>query len=52
MGQVRGIFNDGSRGERPVMRKTDGLFGPASVTWRVHGDVTSMMVGGIASLLM
>lgn len=29
-----------------------GLFGPGSITWRVHGDFTSMMIGGIASLLM
>lgn len=51
-GEVVGIFNDRSRGERPVRRQTDGLFGPASVAWRVHGDVTSMMVGGIAGLLL
>lgn len=29
-----------------------GLFGPGSVTWRVHADFTAMMTGGIASLLM
>ncbi|KQT53659.1 histidine kinase [Aureimonas sp. Leaf454] len=29
-----------------------GLFGPRSATWRVHGDFNSMMIGGIASLLM
>lgn len=29
-----------------------GLFGPDSVCWRVHGDFTSMMVGGIAALLL
>jgi uncharacterized protein (DUF2236 family) len=29
-----------------------GLFGPGSVTWRVHGDFTAMMAGGIASLLI
>jgi uncharacterized protein (DUF2236 family) len=29
-----------------------GLFGPQSVTWRVHGDFSAMMVGGIASLLL
>jgi len=49
---VVAVFNDKSRGERPVTRRTDGLFGPASVTWRVHGDVTAMMVGGVASLLL
>lgn len=29
-----------------------GLFGPDSVAWRVNGDFTSMMVGGIAALLL
>lgn len=50
--QVVSIFNDRKQGETPVVRRSDGLFGPKSVTWRVHGDVTSMMVGGIASLLL
>ena len=30
----------------------DGLFGPGSATWAVHGDFTAMMAGGIASLLI
>ena len=46
------IFNDRSRGERPVARQADGLFGPRAVAWRVHGDVASMMVGGVASLML
>ena len=50
--QVVAMFNDRSRGERPVKRRSDGLFGPSAVAWRVHGDVTSMMVGGIAGLLL
>ena len=50
--EVAAVFNDRSRGERPVTRRADGLFGPASVAWRVHGDITSMMVGGIAGLLL
>ncbi|HKT84704.1 MAG TPA: oxygenase MpaB family protein [Novosphingobium sp.] len=50
--RVRGFFNDRSRGERPVERRDDGLFGPGSVAWKVHGDVTTMMVGGVAALLM
>lgn len=29
----------------------DGLFGPASATWKVHGDA-SMLVGGIRALLL
>jgi uncharacterized protein (DUF2236 family) len=50
--QTAAMFNDRSRGERPVTRQANGLFGPRSVAWRVHGDVTSMMVGGVASLLL
>jgi uncharacterized protein (DUF2236 family) len=50
--QVRSTFNDRSRGERPVSRSKDALFRPDSVIWRVHGDVTSMMAGGIAALLL
>jgi uncharacterized protein (DUF2236 family) len=49
---VVALFNDRSRGESPVKRRGDGLFGPASVAWRVHGDVASMMVGGVAGLLL
>ena len=29
-----------------------GLFGPDSMPWEVHSDFTSMLVGGIASLLL
>ena len=50
--EVVALFNDKSRGERPVVRQMDGLFGPRSVAWRVHGDVTSMMVGGVSGLLL
>ena len=49
--QVRNTFNDRAKGERPVPVSDDALFPPGSVIRRVHGDVTSMMVGGIAALL-
>ena len=49
--QIRDRFNDRAKGETPVPRSNDALFRPDSVVWRVHGDVTSMMVGGIAALL-
>ena len=51
-GRVVALFNDRARGEAPVVRRMDGIFGPKAVAWRVHGDVTSMMVGGISSLLL
>lgn len=50
--EVVGIFNDRGKGQRPVKRQPDGLFGPESTVWRVHGDVTSMMVGGVSGLLL
>jgi len=50
--RVRAAFNDADKGERPVERRADGLFGPRSAVWQVHGDVTTMMVGGITALLL
>lgn len=29
-----------------------GLFGPHSVSWQVHGDFPSMLIGGISALLL
>ncbi|QRY79577.1 DUF2236 domain-containing protein [Pseudomonas sp. PDNC002] len=29
-----------------------GLFGPDSVCWKVHGDFSSMLIGGISALLL
>src|SRR4051794_40626660 len=49
--QVRKTFIERSKGERPVPASNQALFPPGSVIRRVHGDVTSMMVGGIAALL-
>jgi len=49
--QVRATFNDQAKGEKPVPASPDALFPPGSVIRRVHGDVTAMMVGGIAALL-
>jgi uncharacterized protein (DUF2236 family) len=51
-GRVVRLFNDPDKGERPVARRPDGLFGPDSVAWRVHGDVTGMLVGGVSGLLL
>jgi uncharacterized protein (DUF2236 family) len=49
--QVRSTFNDRSKGEKPIPASDDALFPRGSVIRRVHGDVTSMMVGGVAALL-
>ncbi len=51
-GRVVRMFNDPEKGERPVARRPDGLFGPNSMAWRVHGDVTGMLVGGVSGLLL
>jgi uncharacterized protein (DUF2236 family) len=50
--EIVSVFNDTARGERPVKRRPDGLFGPNSVAWQVHGDVATMMIGGVAGLLL
>src|SRR3954469_25209312 len=49
--QVRRTFNDQSKGEKPVPPSDEALFVRGSVIRRVHGDVTSMMIGGLAALL-
>lgn len=52
VGGIRKVFNDAGRGETPVVRSDAALYPRDSVIWRVHGDVTSMMVGGVAALLL
>jgi uncharacterized protein (DUF2236 family) len=37
--------------DRPAMPRDDGLFGPGSVTWRVHAS-PAMLIGGIRALLI
>jgi len=49
--EVHSLFHS-SADEPRVMRSPDALIAPDSVAWRVHGDVTTMMVGGIAALLL
>ncbi len=49
--RVRGLVGSGEMNlQRPP--GDAGLFGPGSATWAVHGDFTSMMIGGIGSLLV
>jgi uncharacterized protein (DUF2236 family) len=50
--KVTGLFNDSARGERPVVRSANALFAADSTIWRVHGDVTTMMIGGVSALLL
>ncbi|MFM9978415.1 MAG: oxygenase MpaB family protein [Sphingomonadaceae bacterium] len=52
VGEVRALFNDSARNETPVQRAVDPFIPAGSVAWRVHGDVTTMMVGGVAALLL
>lgn len=49
--EVHSLFHS-SADEPRVLRSPDALIAPESVAWRVHGDVTTMMVGGIAALLL
>lgn len=50
--QVRKLV--GGTGDDSVERNRQdtGLFGPDSACWKVHGDFTSMMVGGVAALYL
>ena len=50
-GRVRDLVGSGELDlRRPPGDR--GLFGPGSATWAVHGDFTSMMAGGVCSLLV
>ncbi|WP_340586768.1 oxygenase MpaB family protein [Erythrobacter alti] len=50
--RVRGVFNDVSSGETPVPPSDDALFAKDTPIRMVHADVVSMMVGGMAALLL
>jgi uncharacterized protein (DUF2236 family) len=41
-------------GDTPFLESTRdaGYFGPDSVSWKVHGDFTAMLIGGTAALLL
>jgi len=49
--RVRGLVGSGELdlGRSPG---DDGLFGPGSAAWRVHGDFSAMMIGGVSALLL
>ena len=50
--KITDVFNDADKGERPVLRRADALFPVDSVAWKVNGDVTTMMIGGVSGLLL
>ena len=50
--QVRAVFASDAGGPQDPVEGDDGLFGPESASWKVHGDLTSMMIGGICALLV
>lgn len=50
--QVRAAVSGAADGSAVIAPSDDAYFAPGSVIRRVHGDVTSMMVGGISALLL
>lgn len=50
--QIRGLLSDPANPRIEIAHDGSGLFAPDSVAWRVHIDVTGMMVGGIAALML
>ncbi|HEY1989261.1 MAG TPA: oxygenase MpaB family protein [Acidimicrobiales bacterium] len=59
MSPIRGMVASTLRSKlgKPLVSFDDspgdpGLFGPDSVTWRVHSDMPAMLIGGVSSLLL
>lgn len=50
--QVRATFNDLEKGEAPVPPSNEAFFARDTPIRMVHADVISMMVGGMAALLL
>lgn len=50
--RVRGVFNDVTGGEAPVPPSDNAFFERDSPIRMVHADVVSMMIGGMAALLL
>jgi uncharacterized protein (DUF2236 family) len=53
-GQVDLLMGTGGRAEPLPARAPgdDGLFGRDSAAWQVHGDLGTMMIGGVSALLL
>ncbi|WP_020181199.1 oxygenase MpaB family protein [Methylopila sp. M107] len=50
--QILGMIGSGGGAGSSRAPSDAGLFGPRSSAWRVHRDVTSMMIGGVGALLL
>lgn len=50
--EVRATISGGADGSSVIRPSDDAYFPPDTIIRRVHGDVTSMMVGGISALLL
>ena len=50
--QVRQVFNDTAKGQKPEPPSDDALFEKDSPIRMVHADLVGMMVGGVRSLLL
>jgi uncharacterized protein (DUF2236 family) len=50
--EVRGAIAGSTDGSAIIGSSDDAYFPPDSIVRRVHGDVTTMMVGGISALLL
>src|SRR5579885_323356 len=46
------LSHDGPAPDYDAPRGDPGLFGPDSVTWKIHADFPAMMAGGLASLML
>lgn len=49
---VRAVFNDTANGEAPIPLSDEAYFAKDTPIRLVHADVVSMMVGGVAALLL
>ncbi|MCK0128834.1 oxygenase MpaB family protein [Erythrobacter sp. F6033] len=50
--QVRGVFNDASKGQKPTPPSDNALFERDTPIRMVHSDLVGMMTGGIRSLML
>lgn len=51
-GEVRRFFGGSTGAVVELAPEGEGLFSRRSVIWQVHGDMTAMMAGGVAALMV